>query len=315
LFQYIGELCRYLLHAAPTPRETEHRLRMCCGNGLRPDVWNAFKSRFRIPRILEFYAATEGNVSLFNLEGKPGAIGRIPSFLVHRVPTALVKFDLERDEPVRDGQGRCIRCGPNEVGEAIGRVREAPSSVGSRFEGYTSPEASEQKILRNVFEPGDAWFRTGDLMRKDEEGYFYFVDRIGDTFRWKGENVATAEVAEAVCAFPGVKEATVYGVTVPRTDGRAGMVALVTDPGLDLAAFRAHLIDRLPAYARPVFLRIQSELDVTPTFKHAKHAVVRDGYDPTATADVIYFDDPKRQAFVRLDRELYDRIQRGQVRL
>src|SRR6266446_2635899 len=241
LFQYIGELCRYLLHTEPQPYETRHRIRMCCGNGLRPDVWNDFKSRFRIPLILEFYASTEGNVSLFNVEGKPGAIGRIPSFLAHRFPARLVKFDVAKDEPVRNEQGFCIRCAPNEVGEAIGTILNDPSNIGSRFEGYTSIEASEKKIFRDVFEPGDAWFRTGDLMRRDEKGFFYFVDRIGDTFRWKGENVATSEVSEAICAFPGVKEANVYGVAIPGTDGRAGMATIVADDRrLDLAAFRTH---------------------------------------------------------------------------
>jgi fatty-acyl-CoA synthase len=145
----------------------------------------------------------------------------------------------------------------------------------------TAPNDTWRKILRNVFEPGDAWFRTGDLMRKDKEGYFYFMDRIGDTFRWKGENVSTFEVSEAICAFPGVKEANVYGVTVPAVDGRAGMAALVTGGELDLAAFRAHLIARLPAYACPLFLRFQSKMDVTGTFKHAKSDLVRQGYDPS----------------------------------
>ena len=315
LFQYIGELCRYLLHTETFPHETEHRIRMCCGNGLRADVWNDFQSRFRIPQILEFYAATEGNVSLFNIEGKPGAIGRIPSFLAHRFPATLVKFDVENDTPTRNEQGFCMRCAPNEVGEAVGKLLKDPSNVGSRFEGYTSKEASEKKILRNVFEPGDAWFRTGDLMRKDEKGYFYFVDRIGDTFRWKGENVATSEVSEAICTFPGVKEANVYGVAIPGTDGRAGMAALVTDHELDLGAFRTHLVDRLPEYARPLFLRIRNEMEVTATFKHTKNDFVRQGCDPEATADVIYFNDAESRAFVRLDKPLYDRIQTGQIRL
>src|SRR3989475_5913122 len=195
LFQYIGELCRYLLHTEPDPHETPHRIRMCCGNGLRPDVWNAFKERFQIPHILEFYAATEGNVSLFNIEGKPGAIGRIPSFLAHRFPAALVEYDADAGAPLRDARGFCVRCAPNEVGEAIGQLLKDRSNIGSRFDGYTNEEASEKKILCHVFEPGDAWFRTGDLMRKDEHGYFYFVDRIGDSFRWKGENVGTSEVS------------------------------------------------------------------------------------------------------------------------
>src|ERR1051326_4167979 len=217
LFQYIGELCRYLVHAAPSPDERRHRLRMACGNGLRPDVWPAFEQRFAIPRILEFYASTEGNVSLFNLEGRPGAIGRIPSFLAHRSPITLVKLDPVTEQPVRDEHGRCVPCAAGEVGEALGQ---------GRFEGYTSEEASEKKRLRDVFVPGDAWHRTGDLMRRDADGYFHFVDRVGDTFRWKGENVATTEVAQAICAFPGIADATVYGVEVPGADGRAGMAAL-----------------------------------------------------------------------------------------
>jgi fatty-acyl-CoA synthase len=309
LFQYIGELCRYLLQTESSPQETAHRVRMAVGNGLCGDIWNEFRGRFHIPRILEFYAATEGIVSLFNVDGKPGAIGRVPSFLAHRFPATLVKFDVERGTVVRDEQGWCVRCAPNEVGEAIGKTLQGSSDRGRRFEGYTNGEASESKILRNVFEVGDTWFRTGDLMRKDAQGYFYFVDRVGDTFRWKGENVATAEVMEAICAFPGVKAATVYGVTVPRTDGRAGMATLVIDAGLDLAAFRTHLIDRLPAYARPLFLRIRPEIPVTGTFKHMKNDLMREGYDPTETADVLYFDDPECHAFVRLDRAVYDRIQ------
>jgi fatty-acyl-CoA synthase len=280
LFPYIGELCRYLLHAAPCAAESEHRIRLCCGNGLRPDVWSEFQSRFRIPRILEFYAATEGVVSLFNVEGEPGAIGRIPSYLAHRFPVALVRFDVEKEMPERDARGFCIRCAPGEAGEAIGRI-----SAASRFDGYTSAEATERKILRDVFEPGDAWFRTGDLMRRDERGYFYFVDRIGDTFRWKGENVATSEVAEAICAFPGVRQASVYGVTIPGTDGRCGMAALAANDEFELAAFPRHLERHLPAHARPLFLRLRPALDVTGTFKFTKHTLVREGYDPAATGD------------------------------
>ncbi|HTN73388.1 MAG TPA: long-chain-acyl-CoA synthetase [Methylomirabilota bacterium] len=314
LFQYIGELCRYLLNTEANPRETGHRIRMACGNGLRADIWDAFKSRFRIPRILEFYAAAEGTVSLTNADEKPGSIGRVPPYLAHRFPVTLVQFDIEKEFPVRNDRGFCIPCGTNEIGEAIGKVFADPANLNSRFDGYTSREASDKKILRNVFEPGDAWFRSGDLMRKDEKGYFYFVDRIGDTFRWKGENVSTYEVSEAICAFPGIREAAVYGVTVPGTEGRAGMAALVAEKDLDLGAFRSHLIERLPAYARPLFLRIRKEIETTTTFKHAKSALMRESYEPV-NGEVIYFNDPKRNALVRLDRELYDRIQTGQVHL
>ncbi len=167
LFQYIGELCRYLVNAPKHPRERAHRLRLCAGNGLRADVWEKFQQRFDIPKVLEFYAATEGNVSLYNVEGKVGAIGRIPPFLKHRFPLALVKFDDTDGAPARDAGGRCIRCATGEAGEAIGKIRGGSSPTGGDFEGYTSAEDTERKILRDVFEPGDAWYRTGDLMRMD----------------------------------------------------------------------------------------------------------------------------------------------------
>jgi fatty-acyl-CoA synthase len=314
LFQYIGELCRYLLHAPPSANETAHRIRMTCGNGLAPEVWDAFKNRFSIPQIFEFYASTEGGVSLFNIQGKRGAIGHIPGYLTHRFSPALVVFDVEKGEPLRNAQGFCIRCAPNEAGEAIGKGSDDPSNIGSRFEGYTNSEASERKILRNVFELGDVWIRTGDLMRKDEQGYFYFVDRIGDTFRWKGENVAACEVAEAICAFPGVKHANVYGVTVPATEGRAGMATLVTEDELDLAEFRQHLIDRLPPYARPLFLRIRKNMDLTGTFKYSKTDLVRQGFDPASSDDAIYFNHLELGSFTRLDQQLYERIQMGAIR-
>jgi fatty-acyl-CoA synthase len=314
MFQYIGELCRYLLHTAPADREIAHRIRMACGNGLAPEVWDGFKSRFHVPHIFEFYAATEGGVSLFNIEGKPGAIGHIPGYLAHRFSPALVMFDVETGEPMRNAQGFCIRCSPNQAGEAIAKVTNDPSSIGSRFEGYSNQQASEKRILRNVFEGGDAWFRTGDLMRKDPQGYFYFVDRIGDTFRWKGENVATSEVSETICAFPGVTHANVYGVKIPATEGRAGMATMVAEEELDLADFRRYLMNRLPAYARPLFLRIRTNLELTGTFKYSKTELVRQGFDPVSD-DVVYFDNAESGAFVRLDRALYERIKTGGIRL
>jgi fatty-acyl-CoA synthase len=314
MFQYIGELCRYLLSAEPCREETMHRIRVACGNGLASEIWDAFKERFRIPRIVEFYAATEGGVSLFNVQGKCGAIGHIPAYLAHRFSPALVVFDSETGEPARNQEGFCIPCAPNQPGEALGKIMNDPSNVGSRFEGYTTEEASEKRILRNVFEPGDAWVRTGDLMRKDDKGYFYFVDRIGDTFRRKGENVATTEVAQAICAFPGISQANVYGVRVPNTEGRVGMAALVAEDHLDLAGLRKHLVHCLPAYARPVFLRIRTAFDVTGTFKYSKTELIRQGYDPAASTDALYYDSLESEAFVPLDKELYDRIQSGGIR-
>ena len=310
LFQYIGELCSYLVNAPEHPRERKHRLRLCCGNGLRADVWEKFQSRFEIPRILEFYAATEGNISLYNVEGKVGAIGRVPPFLAHRFPLALVQFDTAAGEPMRDVDGRCIRCGTDEIGEAVGKIGAC-----GEFEGYTSASETERKILRNVFEDGDAWYRTGDLMRMEAGGFFYFIDRIGDTFRWKGENVATSEVAAVLTAFPGITEASVYGVAVPSTEGAAGMAALVADGTLNLAELRKHLARRLPAYARPLFLRLKDRLDATGTFKHDKTVLAREGFDLTVIRDPIYFDDSAQETYAPLDAALYERIAAGKVRL
>jgi fatty-acyl-CoA synthase len=315
LFQYIGELCRYLLNAAPDPRERGHRLRLCCGNGLRGDVWEKFQARFRIPRVLEFYAATEGNFSLYNVEGKVGAIGRVPPFMRHRFPLALVRSDPASTEPVRDAAGFCIRATAGEVGEAIGKIGDGGSHAAATFEGYTSAKDSERKVIRNVFEHGDAWYRTGDLMRMDAGGFFYFVDRIGDTFRWKGENVATLEVAEALMAFPSIAEATVYGVAVPGAEGAAGMAAITPNGALDLARLREHLAGRLPAYARPLFLRVKGNIAITATFKHQKSELVREAFNPATTDDEIYFDDPARRTYLRLDDTLYARIAAGSVRL
>ncbi len=314
LFQYIGELCRYLLKAPPSEYENRHRLRLVCGNGLRGDIWEDFQSRFAIPRILEFYAATEGNFSLFNVEGQPGAIGRIPPLLAHRFPASLVKLDPDSGAPLRNDEGFCIACARGEAGEAIGRIGKADEG-GGRFEGYTDAGETEKKILRDVFAKGDAWFRTGDLMRLDDKGFFHFVDRIGDTFRWKGENVATSEVNDAVRDFTGVVDATTYGVSIPGTDGRAGMSAIVVNEGFYIEALPAHLAQRLPVYARPVFIRISRELDATETFKQKKGELAREGFDLSAVADPIFMLEPKFGAYVALDSGTFAQIVDGTIRL
>jgi fatty-acyl-CoA synthase len=313
LFQYIGELCRFLVQSPSHPLETAHRLRLCAGNGLRPDIWKAFEQRFGIPRILEFYAATEGSFALYNCEGEPGSIGRIPSFLPQHSQVALVRFDVAAGAPIRGDDGFCIPCAANEVGEAIGRL-ESGSRSGGSFEGYTDPDATERKVLRDVFARGDAWFRTGDLMRKDERGFFYFIDRAGDTFRWKGENVSSQQVAEVLAACPGIVEAVAYGVTVPGTEGRAGMAALVIDQSFTLDALREYLAERLPHYARPVFVRLCESVEVTSTFKPQKQELVRESYDPAATSDPIFVADDARRSFVRVDADLYARIRRSEIR-
>ncbi len=314
-FQYIGELCRYLLNAPTSDNETRHNLRFCNGNGLRPDIWTDFKTRFRIPKIIEWYAATEGNVTLFNMDGKPGSVGRIPKWLSHRFPTKIVRFDIAEERPVRDVEGHCIECDVDEVGEAIGRILNDPSKPAQRFDGYANEAETEKKILRDVFEPGDAWFRTGDLMRKDALGYFYFIDRIGDTFRWKGENVSTSEVEEVVSVFPGVREVNVYGVEVAHHNGRAGMAAITCDEELDIDALHGHIAEQLPIYARPIFLRLQKALDVTGTFKVRKVDLREEGFDPRRSEDPVYFANPETNGFERIDTSMFKKIDVGDYRL
>jgi fatty-acyl-CoA synthase len=281
---------------------------------LRGDIWEAFQVRFALPAILEFYAATEGNFSLFNVEGKPGAIGRIPPFLAHRFPVAIVRYDAERGVPLRSADGLCIACARGEAGEAIGRIGEA-SEGGGRFEGYTDTDETEKKILRDVLVPGDAWFRTGDLMMRDDAGYFHFVDRIGDTFRWKGENVAASEVAEAIADCVGVVDASVYGVAIAGADGRAGMAAIVTDARFDLVEFKNHLAARLPAYAQPVFIRISPALDITETFKQKKQQLAREGFDPRVVGDPLFFRDAKSGNYEKIDAGFNTKILDGTIRL
>jgi fatty-acyl-CoA synthase len=314
LFQYIGELCRYLVAAPPHPAEKSHRLRLACGNGMSADVWRAFEQRFAIARILEFYASTEGNFSLYNVEGKIGAIGKVPSFLLARNPIALVRFDFDSGRPLRGADGFCIRCERDEAGEAIGRISQDGRDLSARFEGYTGAADTEKKILRDVFAPGDAFMRSGDLMRIDEQGFYYFVDRVGDTFRWKGENVATLEVAAALCACPGIVEAAVYGVAVPGAEGRAGMALLGVEGQPDLVEL-ARSLRALPDYARPVFLRVKRELEITATFKHKKGDLAGEGFDPDRSDDPLYVFDRDTAAYVALDRDRFARIQSGAMRL
>ncbi len=302
IFQYIGELCRYLLNATPPGSAPHHTLRLCCGNGMGGEVWEAFQSRFAIPHILEFYAATEGLLSLYNCEGKPGAIGRVPPFLAHRFPVALIACDPETGEPVRDGQGRCRPCAPGEPGEAIAPVRREPRI-------YTDATASARKLLHGVFAEGDFWFRSGDLMRRDAAGFYAFVDRLGDTFRWKGENVSTAEVGAVLAACPGVLDAAVFGVAIPGAEGKAGMAAVVLDSEAALPALRAHLHEKLPPYARPLFVRRCDQLETTATFKLSKVTLARQGYGPEA--DPVWFDDRASGAFTRLDGRLRSLLAAG----
>ena len=311
LFVYVGELCRYLLNQPETPDETKHKLRLAFGNGLRPEIWRPFQTRFRIGDILEFYGSTEGNVSLFNFDGKPGAVGRIPRYLRSRFNIRLLRYDLEADEVIRAANGLCVEARPGEIGQAVGEIR---SDARHAFSGYADKAASEKKVVRDVFSKGDAFFLTGDLMRQDNEGYFYFVDRIGDTYRWKSENVSTTEVADRLAQAPGVKEVAVYGVPVEGSEGKAGMAALVVDPDFDIARFAEHIDHDLPNYARPVFVRVQKGLSTTGTFKYRKVELVQEAFDPRSSKDPIWYRDPDK-GYVRLTARNFPKIESGVIRL
>ncbi len=313
-FQYIGEFCRYLLNQPVHPKEKTHRIKFVVGNGLRPEIWEEFQSRFAIPRVVEFYGATEGNTAMVNFDGKLGAVGKVPPI----VPAPrIIRYDVANDEHPRDAAGLCIPCADGEVGELVAEIPRDADTAAGRFEGYTSKEATEKKILRDVVEPGDTYFRSGDLLKRDADGYFYFVDRIGDTFRWKGENVSTQEVAEAVSAFPGVQMVNVYGVDVAGQDGRAGMAAIgLEDPaGFDGPAFFAHVAETLPTYAAPIFVRLQSDFEITGTFKLRKVDLQKEGYDLSQVADPLFVRDDQAQAYVPLTEQRVTAIRSGQLRV
>ena len=310
-FAYIGELCRYLANQPPVPEETQHKLRLAFGNGLSPDVWATLETRFRVPRVLEFYGSTEGNVSMFNFDGKRGAIGRAPRYLRGVFNIRLARFDMETETEVRGPGGLCIEAGFGEIGECLGQIH---NDARTSYSGYADKSASEKKVLRDAFAKGDRWFRTGDLMKTDADGYFYFVDRVGDTFRWKGENASTGEVSERLLAVPGVQEANVYGVKVGELDGRAGMAGLVVGKGFDLAALTACVERELPAYSQPVFLRLLPAIETTGTFKYRKMDLVADGFDPAKAKDV-YFHDAAKHTYVKLTPALYAKILGGEVRI
>jgi fatty-acyl-CoA synthase len=315
IFQYIGELCRYLTRVREVPEATSHRLRLCCGNGLRADVWEAFQSRFAVPRVLEYYAATEGNVSLFNCEGKIGAIGRIPSILAHRFPIVLIRLDGDSGLPLRNEAGFCLPCAADEPGEAIGRIEAESRSASRRFDGYTDAEASASKVLRDVFAPGDCWFRTGDLMRRDRHGYFYFVDRLGASFRWKGENVSATEVASVIMQCPGVLDAVVFGVPVTGTEGRAGMAAVAVGSEFHPDALHGHLAAHLPSFARPLFIRLCESIPSTGTFKLRQEDLARQGLTVSGQTGSLWFNDPASARLVPCSEELLKDIDSGAIRL
>jgi len=305
---YIGEILRYLVNAPPAAHERDHRITRVLGNGLRPDIWELFRQRFGIRHVREFYASTEGNAYTLNMNDVVGSVGQ--AILKFSENTLMVRYDVATDAHPRGPDGFLLPCAPGETGELLARVGPL-----TPFYGYAGSEETEKKLLRNVFRRGDVYFRTGDLMMKDAAGNYYFVDRIGDTFRWKGENVATHEVQEILSAFPGLALVGVFGVTVPGHEGRAGMAALMMEPGrpFDPAAFHRFAEDKLPPYMRPAFLRVVARAELTGTYKLKKLDLQQVGYDPGRTTDPLYYRDAAQGAYLPLDAAAHALILAGKV--
>ena len=307
---YIGELCRYLVNSPPHPKELPNPVRVAVGNGLRPDIWARFKARFGIENIREFYGATEAPGFIVNLSGREGSVGRVP-FGGLGGWLRIVQYDVDLDQHLRDERGFCIPCADNEVGELLIRVSKM-STGGLEYRGYTDQAATEKKLLRNVFRKGDQYFRSGDLLRRDADGFYYFVDRIGDTFRWKGENVSTAEVADVITHNDGIEEATVTGVPVPHMEGQAGLAAVVPVGDFDPDRFWRAVSD-LPPYAQPRFVRVMSGLAKTGTFKIQKHDLKQQGVDPALVDDPLYV--RTSAGYELLTEERWTDVKEGRLKL
>uniref|UniRef100_A0A8C6UFV2 long-chain-fatty-acid--CoA ligase n=1 Tax=Neogobius melanostomus TaxID=47308 RepID=A0A8C6UFV2_9GOBI len=314
--QYIGEVMRYLCSTPQRENDKEHKVRLAIGNGVRPEIWREFISRFGNIQIREFYASTEGNVGFVNYVGKIGAIGRvnfIQSVKPILFPFVLVKYDTERDEPARGADGLCVQAPKGETGLLVSKITDiAP------FEGYAqNAEQTERKRLRDVLKKGDLYFNSGDLMRIDQENFIYFQDRVGDTFRWKGENVATTEVSDILTICDSIQEANVYGVQVPGHEGRTGMAAvtLKEDARFDARKLYSHVSEYLPSYARPRFIRVQSAVEVTGTFKQMKVKLVEQGFDPGQIQEPVFILEEREKSYVALSPAIYSSIISGNVKL
>ncbi|XP_068779533.1 long-chain fatty acid transport protein 5 isoform X2 [Struthio camelus] len=313
VIQYVGELMRYLCNTPKRPGERDHSVRMAVGNGMRADVWKEFLQRFGPITIREFYGATEGNAGFINYTGKIGAVGRANTFLKILASFELIRYDVERDEPIRDERGFCIRVRPGEAGLLVIKITKT-----TPFHGYAGdPEKTEKKILRNVLVKDDAFFNSGDLLMMDHEKFLYFQDRVGDTFRWKGENVATTEVEAALAIVNFIQEVNVYGVSVPGCEGKCGMAAIRLKPGMSFEgeSLYAHAKECLPSYATPRFVRLQDVLEITGTFKQRKGNLVKEGFDPNVIKDPLFFLDETKKSYVPLSHNIYKDILETRLKL
>ncbi|KAG0377657.1 hypothetical protein BGX24_005690 [Mortierella sp. AD032] len=316
VIQYIGEICRYLLNNPEHPLDKTHSIRLAHGNGMRPDVWNRFRDRFGIPLIGEWYASTEGTGALSNYNTGPSGSGAIG----HRGALArlmdkglrIAKFDIQTEELIRAKNGFCIECKPGEPGELLTLIDATEPT--RDFKGYhQNSGATNKKVITDVFKQGDKYFRTGDILRRDADGYFYFGDRVGDTFRWKSENVSTAEVSEVLSQYPDCIEVNIYGVQIPGHDGRAGMAAIVAKPTMDWDQFAQYALKNLPRYSVPIFIRRTPEIEITGTFKQRKVELVNEGMDPSVIKDeMLWLDGHSYKPFKTAEHK---RVVSGQAKL
>lgn len=310
---HIGELCRYLMAQPNRPTDAQHCLRLAIGNGLRLQIWKQFQKRFFINRIIEFYGSTEGNVNVCNYKGKPGACGILSVVLSFLNPIRLLKVD-ENGKYIRDANGYCIQAGIDEQGEAVGLISNMLAH--RRFDGYEDKSSTTKKVLRNVFKAGDEYFLSGDIMKMDEEGYLYFCDRTGDTFRWKGENVSTMEVEGIVQHILDHRDVTVYGVEVPGMEGRAGMAAIVgTVDTVNFTTLLQQLSLSLPAYAIPLFIRLSSDATTTGTLKLKKVGLRNEGYNLDKVSDPLFFLHPHQKGYVPFTQQVCEELSSGTLRV
>ncbi|XP_013779255.2 long-chain fatty acid transport protein 4-like [Limulus polyphemus] len=312
--QYIGETCRYLMAQPVRPEEKQHQVSTVIGNGLRPTLWSTFVERFQIKKVGEFYGSSEGNANIINTDNTTGAVGFISLIIPSVYPVTLIRIDEATGEPVRNRKGLCIRCKPGEPGEFVGRI--IINDPVRNFDGYVNDQATNKKVINNVFSTGDSAFLSGDIMVMDKNGYIYFKDRTGDTFRWKGENVSTMEVESAISQALNLTDCVVYGVEIPGAEGRAGMAAIIdTEHKVSFDTLAQKLKKLLPTYAMPIFIRIVDELERTGTFKLKKFNLQKEGYNLDVVKDPLYYLDVKLGKYIPFDKATYDEICSGKSRL
>ena len=300
-FIYVGELCRYLMNLPPSDGDRDNPITQISGNGLRPDIWESFQKRFNINKIVEIYGATEAVGMTINSFGRSGMIGR------KRSDSTIIHCNKDDGSPILNDEGFCTKVSEGETGLYIQKI-----SSSAKFQGYLDAQASNKKILQNVFKTGDQYFNTGDLITLHDNNWLSFADRVGDTYRWKSENVSTMEVAAILNNASGVMDCNVYGVQVDSAEGKAGMAAMNVSDEFSFISFIEHVNKNLNTFQKPYFLRLTKEMQTTGTFKHQKEDLKKQGFNPSLIKDKLYF--LQKDNYVEIDQALYNRIHSGDER-